>query len=52
MRNYIVFYEPVTDPEGKRQVFHCQADDKDHAIEQCLDAEPGAFIVSVCVQVL
>ena len=48
MNEYIVLYRnsnclPCDPPFG----FRCQAEDTDHAEEQCVDAEPDADIVWV-----
>ena len=48
MENYIVEYVLVADnPRHDPEFFRCMADDREHAIEQTLDAEPFAehFIV-------
>lgn len=48
MENYIVLYRDSTlKPLDVPYAFSCQADDTDHAEEQCLDAEPGCDIVWV-----
>lgn len=48
MSRYIVLYRA----EGQRAfdpplLFRCEADDADHAEEQCQDAEPSAVVVWV-----
>lgn len=42
---YSVVYEPDGDEDpGFLDIFHCEADDAEHAIEQCANAYPGCFI--------
>lgn len=49
MKTYIVSYMVLS--EGNTvKLFRCQADDSDHAIEQCKDAEPHALIAAVSVE--
>jgi len=48
MNNYVVLYRtkdqaPLEAPMG----FQCDADDSDHAEEQCENAYPDAFVVWV-----
>jgi hypothetical protein len=46
MRHMVVLY--VREDEGVvPQAFTCQADDPDHAEEQCLNAYPGVDVVWV-----
>lgn len=46
MDNYIVLYREAEDahPANPPLLFHCQADDGDHAEEQCLAANPGCTV--------
>jgi hypothetical protein len=47
MQTYIVLYIEPDLPEGlPPQAFRCQADDHEHAREQCQDAYPDAIIHS------
>lgn len=46
MNNYMVFYvTPDVNPLDPPLVFPCQADDTNHAEEQCENAYPGCTIV-------
>lgn len=46
MNNYIVLYrESIHDVLSIPLEFHCQAEDSNHAEEQCLDANPNCDIV-------
>lgn len=48
MTTYIVlFIEPDALPADPPQGFKCQAEDSDHAEEQCLNAYPNASIAWV-----
>lgn len=49
MKTYIVLYreESIMYPGDAPFAFACQADDGDHAEEQCVDANPDADIVWV-----
>ena len=46
MIDYIVLYREADDahPANAPLLFHCQADDGDHAAEQCEDANKGCRI--------
>ena len=46
MSKHHVYYTHE-DEGGIAQVFTCQADNEDHAREQCLDAEPKAVVQAV-----
>jgi len=43
----VIYTEPDDDRVFNHQGFNCQADDADHAEEQCLNAYPYASIVCV-----
>jgi hypothetical protein len=46
MTEFIVLYREAGDgPLSAPLMFHCQADDGDHAEEQCLDAYPDCCVV-------
>lgn len=47
MKTYIVLYRWNTPPLHPPEGFLCQADDMDHAEEQCLNAYPDCDIVWV-----
>lgn len=47
MQVYIVRYKIPYENDLLPEYFSCQADDPDHAIEQCSDAYPDAEILSV-----
>lgn len=48
LHNFIVLFRDVGDgPVSTPLVFHCQADDGDHAEEQCVDAYPDCNVVWV-----
>ncbi len=50
MNTYIVkFIQPVPIENAQPEAFCCEADDEDHAIEQCLDAYPNHNIVQVAL---
>lgn len=49
MKTYIVLYriESILAPTDPPFGFKCQAEDTDHAEEQCIDAYPDGAVVSV-----
>ena len=47
MRGYIVSYVVEGDEDDNLFFFPCQADDAEHAREQCLNAYSDAEIISV-----
>lgn len=49
MRDYVVLYRDETLLAADAPyAFACQADDSDHAEEQCMNTEPNATVVWVC----
>ena len=49
MHDYIVLFREAGDlkPADPPLMFHCSADDGDHAEEQCVDAYPGCAVAWV-----
>lgn len=48
MKPYIVLYwDDASRPADEPLAFECQADDNDHAEEQCADAYPGCTVAWV-----
>jgi hypothetical protein len=52
LKAYVVlYYEPVSPPANPPLAFVCQAEDADHAEEQCMNAYPTccvAWVVASC----
>lgn len=50
MKTYICSYNDNDTPNHESEVFVCQADDIDHAREQCQNAYPTAFIAEIYLE--
>lgn len=52
MENYVVLHSSHNPNDYHiQECFTCQADDREHAIEQCYDAEPDNYIHTVDIEI-
>lgn len=48
---YAVFWNETGDSNEPMECFICFAEAKDHAIEQCVDADPSAVVAFVTIEI-